>query len=81
VRQGEIVAEVDREPVRAPFDGALRGLLHDGVHVTRGMKLGDLDPRREASYSRQISDKALAVGGAVLEAILSRPELRRALAG
>lgn len=80
VRQGEIVAEIDREPVRAPFDGALRGLLHDGVHVTRGMKLGDLDPRREASYSRQISDKALAVGGAVLEAILSRPELRRALA-
>ena len=65
----------------APFDGALRGLLHDGVRVHAGMKVGDLDPRRDVGYCREVSDKALAVGGAVLEAILSRPDLRRRLAG
>jgi len=79
VRQGEPVLAVNRQQVVAPFDGALRGLLHDGLRVERGMKVGDLDPRREARYCREVSDKALAVGGAVLEAVLSRPELRRAL--
>jgi xanthine dehydrogenase accessory factor len=81
VRQGDPLLAVDGVPVAAPFDGALRGLLHDGLRVSRGMKVGDLDPRRETRFCREISDKALAVGGAVLEAILSRPELRRALAG
>jgi xanthine dehydrogenase accessory factor len=80
VRQGEAVLAVNRQQVLAPFDGALRGLLHDGLHVERGMKVGDLDPRRETSFCLEVSDKALAVGGAALEAILSRSDLRRALA-
>jgi xanthine dehydrogenase accessory factor len=80
VRQGDILAEVGGEEVRAPFDGALRGLLHDGVAVDRGMKVGDLDPRREPRFCFEVSDKALAIGGAVLEALLSRPEIRRMLA-
>jgi xanthine dehydrogenase accessory factor len=81
VRQGDVLATIDGQAVTAPFDGVVRGLLHDGVPVERGMKLGDLDPRREPRFSHEVSDKALAIGGAVLEAILSRPELRRSLAG
>jgi xanthine dehydrogenase accessory factor len=80
VRQGEALLAVDRQEVAAPFDGALRGLLHDGLRVEQGMKVGDLDPRRDARFCREVSDKALAIGGAALEAILSRPDLRRALA-
>jgi len=80
VRQGEALLAIDGQQVVAPFDGALRGLLHDGVRVERGMKVGDLDPRRETRFCREVSDKALAVGGAALEAILSRPEMRRRLA-
>jgi xanthine dehydrogenase accessory factor len=79
VRQGEALLAVNRQEVAAPFDGALRGLLHDGLHVDRGMKVGDLDPRRESRFCFEVSDKALAIGGAALEAILSRPELRREL--
>jgi xanthine dehydrogenase accessory factor len=79
VRQGEVLLAVNRQEVVAPFDGALRGLLHDGLQVDRGMKVGDLDPRREAQFCFEVSDKALAIGGAALEAILSRPELRRDL--
>jgi xanthine dehydrogenase accessory factor len=65
--------------VISPFSGVLRGLIHDGLSVTRGMKIGDVDPRDDASACFLVSDKALAVGGAVLEAILSKPEIRKQL--
>jgi xanthine dehydrogenase accessory factor len=79
VRKGELVADVDGTALVAPFDGALRGLLHDGLRANRGEKVGDLDPRADPTYCRLISDKSLAVGGGVLEALLSRPEIRRLL--
>lgn len=81
VAEGDVIAEVDGASLVAPFDGALRGLMHDGVPVQEGLKVGDLDPRGEPGYCYEISDKALAVGGGVLEALLSRPDIRRRLAG
>ena len=50
--------------------GVLRGLLADGVTVRAGMKAGDVDPRGDVSCCSTASDKALAVGGGVLEALL-----------
>jgi xanthine dehydrogenase accessory factor len=79
VSEGEVIAVVNGVPLQAPFPGALRGLLHNGLDVETGTKVGDLDPRGEASYCYQISDKSLAVGGGVLEAILSRHEIRALL--
>ena len=38
--------------------------------VHRGMKCGDVDPRCARDHCFCASDKALAVGGGVLEAIL-----------
>lgn len=70
VRIGDIAASVDGEPVVCTIDGVLRGLLPSGTPVHRGMKSGDIDPRGDASACRTVSDKALAVGGGVLEAIL-----------
>jgi xanthine dehydrogenase accessory factor len=64
------VAQVAGEPVRAHLSGVLRGILHDGLVVHRGMKVGDVDPRGVRDDCFTISDKALAVGGGVLEAIL-----------
>jgi xanthine dehydrogenase accessory factor len=69
---GEVVARVDGEPVRAPFAGVLRGLLHDGLAVRSGQKIGDVDPRARREHCFTISDKALAVAGGVLEALLAR---------
>lgn len=77
MEKGKVIAEVAGEPILAPFDGVLRGLLHDGVEVSLGLKVGDLDPRNDPSYCRLISDKALAIGGGVLEAILTRTDLRK----
>ena len=70
VKAGHVVARVSGEPVRATIDGVLRGLLADGVEVWTGLKVGDVDPRGVIEHCFHISDKALAVGGGVLEAIL-----------
>ncbi|MBC7335795.1 MAG: hypothetical protein H5U01_05920, partial [Clostridia bacterium] len=48
----------------------VRGLLRAGLAVRPGMKVGDVDPRGDRSLCFAISDKARAVGGGVLEAIL-----------
>jgi xanthine dehydrogenase accessory factor len=73
--QGDVVATVAGQPVIAPFDGVLRGLIHPSVPVTAGLKIGDVDPRGDRNHCFTISEKALAVGGGVLEAILSAPQL------
>lgn len=70
VREGDTAGYVDGIPMRCTAGGTLRGLLADGVPVTKGMKCGDVDPRCEPDHCRCVSDKALAVGGGVLEAIL-----------
>jgi len=65
--------------VHSPFAGVLRGLIRDGIHVTKGLKIGDIDPRDDPSACFLVSDKALAIGGAILEAILTRQEIREKL--
>lgn len=69
--EGQHVAHVGELPILAPFDGVLRGLIHPAVPVVAGMKIGDVDPRGERRHCFTISDKALAIGGGVLEAVLS----------
>jgi xanthine dehydrogenase accessory factor len=71
VQAGQRLGRVDAEPVLAPISGVLRGLLHDGLRVRTGMKIGDVDPRDVPDHCWTISDKALAIGGGVLEAVLS----------
>lgn len=68
VSAGDVVGHVGEEPVRSRIDGVLRGLLHSGLEVPVGFKLGDVDPRGDPTRCRFVSDKALAVGGGVLEA-------------
>ena len=73
---GQLIATVNGHEIRAAFSGVLRGLVHSDVQVTLGMKIGDLDPRGEVSHCFTISDKSLAVGGGVLEAILASDVMR-----
>ncbi|MCL4393505.1 MAG: selenium-dependent molybdenum cofactor biosynthesis protein YqeB [Chloroflexi bacterium] len=71
VTAGEIVAEVAGAPARSAIDGIVRGLVHDGLTVQAGTKIGDVDPRAKRENCYTISDKSLAIGGGVLEAVLS----------
>ena len=75
VKQGDIAGTVNGEPMRCTIGGVLRGLLADGTPVHKGMKAGDVDPRADKSYCYLVSDKALSIGGGVLEAILHFSEV------
>lgn len=79
VDRGQIIAAVKDQAITAPFQGAVRGLLRNETTVHAGMKVGDVDPRGDPSYALIVSDKARCLGGAVLEAILSRSGLREAI--
>lgn len=70
VSQGDLVATAGEIPITATIPGVLRGLLHDGLSVTQGFKVGDIDPRCNVEHCFTISDKARAVAGGVLEALL-----------
>lgn len=70
VEQGETAGYVGEAPMICQISGVLRGILADGTPVFQGMKAGDVDPRAQVDYCYQVSDKALAIGGGVLEAIL-----------
>jgi xanthine dehydrogenase accessory factor len=70
VRSGELVARVDDTAIHSQLDGVVRGLLYAGLVVRAGQKVGDVDPRAVVANCFTISDKALAVGGGTVEAIL-----------
>lgn len=71
VKKGDVVATVDDEYIYSKIDGMIRGLLRNGIPVTKGFKVGDVDPRAEQVRNCfTISDKARAIGGAVLEAVM-----------
>ena len=70
VEEGETIGFVEGVPMKCTIGGVLRGVLDDGVRVQKGMKSGDVDPRGKAEYCATVSDKALAVGGGVVEAVL-----------
>ncbi len=70
VKAGQVAAMVGDVPMLCTIDGCLRGLLQNGIEVPAGMKCGDIDPRCKPEHCLCASDKALAVGGGVLEALL-----------
>ncbi len=70
VKEGDTVCMVDEHIVKASITGVVRGLIMDGCQVKKGCKIGDIDPRGNKDFCYTISEKARAIGGAVVEAIL-----------
>lgn len=70
VEAGDTVGYVGDKPMICMIGGVLRGLLADGTATFEGMKAGDVDPRGKKEYCDTVSDKALAIAGGVLEAVL-----------
>lgn len=77
LKEGQLIAELqpddgrDNFSIFSPFDGILRGLIRPGISLSKGMKIGDVDPRNDPVMHTLVSDKALAIGGGVLEALLT----------
>ncbi len=70
VEDGDVICTVEGRPVKAAFKGLIRGLIMNGRKVSKGLKIGDVDPRPIHAYCYTISDKARALGGSVVEAVL-----------
>jgi xanthine dehydrogenase accessory factor len=70
LRKGDVVGRIGQIEVTAGIDGILRGLMWTPIWVPQGIKLGDIDPRGQVGFCCTISDKARAVAGSVLEAVL-----------
>jgi xanthine dehydrogenase accessory factor len=70
VKKGDAVGTVHGETLYAAIDGVLRGLIRPGITVSKGLKIGDIDPRGKREFCFTISEKALAIAGGVLEGIL-----------
>ena len=70
VKADEIVGFVQETAVRTKIEGVMRGLIRSDTSVTNGLKIGDIDPRGQDSNCYTISDKARAIGGSVLEAVM-----------
>ena len=79
IEERQVIAIIAEQAITAPFDGVLRGLAHPRLPVRAGMKIGDLDPRGQRENCFTISDKSLAVGGGVLEAVLAAPQAQTTL--
>lgn len=71
VEEDDIIGSVGEAVVEAPIAGVVRGLLAPGRLAAPGLKIADIDPRADPAAAFEISDKALAVGGGVLEAVMT----------
>lgn len=70
IRHGDIVAWVEGEPVIAQTSGVLCALLRDGMKVSSGTKLGEIDPQGNPELCSIIRDKMRIIARGVLEAIM-----------
>ncbi len=69
VEAGQIVGQVEGEPLTAKVGGIIRGIVKDGLSVRAGTKLVDIDPRGDPTYLSELSQKAWIIADAVLAAI------------
>ena len=70
VEKGQLICKVGDTDVIASLSGIVRGMIIEGINVTKGYKIGDIDPRGDIENVDTISEKARAIGGGVLEAIM-----------
>jgi xanthine dehydrogenase accessory factor len=69
VEAGQVVGNVEGEPLIAKVGGIIRGIVKDGLPVQAGAKLVDIDPRGDPTYLSELSQKAWIIADAVLTAI------------
>jgi len=70
VQEGMVLGHVGGLPVVSGLTGMIRGLVHPEAELSPGAKVGDVDPRGSDIDPSLVSDKALAIGGGVLEVLL-----------
>lgn len=74
VEKGECIARIETSQgsvsVAASLTGILRGLIRDGFFVTEGLKIADIDPRKDSvPLCFRISDKSNKIAESVLKIV------------
>jgi xanthine dehydrogenase accessory factor len=74
VEKGDVIAEItngnEKVEVIATITGIIRGMIREGYEVFEGLKIADIDPRKEElANCFTISDKARCIAGSVLELV------------
>jgi xanthine dehydrogenase accessory factor len=64
-----VVGHLGPTPIRAPFDGILRGIVRDGTEVPAGVKLLEIDSRGRNADWTGIDSRGQLIANAVGEAI------------
>ena len=72
VKKGQLLAVTGGKPVYSQLDGVIRGMLQEDVLVKKGLKIGDVDPRKDKKLCYLISDKANKIGSSVVQAAEAR---------
>lgn len=72
LKKGQLLAVTGGKPVYSQLDGVIRGMLQEGVQVKKGLKIGDVDPRKDRKLCYLISDKANKIGSSVVRATEAR---------
>jgi xanthine dehydrogenase accessory factor len=67
-----LIGHLGNVPVRAPFDGVVRGVVRDGTEVPAGVKLLELDPRGRNANWTGLDARALIIAKAVNRALSFR---------
>lgn len=71
VEKNEVIGYIDETPIKAEISGILRGALKSGLLVSKGDKILDIDHELNEIDCFSLSDRALAIGGGVVEAVRS----------
>lgn len=70
VKKGALMAEVDGVAIYAQISGIVRGIIHDGSLVWKGLKVLEIDPDVSPEQCYRLSQRSRDVAGGVLEAVL-----------
>lgn len=76
-----VVGHLGQEPVRAPLDGILRGVVRDGTEVPAGAKLLEIDSRGRRASATAIDARVKSIANAVSDALSVREASRAARVG
>ncbi|CCD96196.1 conserved hypothetical protein [Bradyrhizobium sp. ORS 375] len=69
IYKGFVIGHLSGEPVAAPYDGILRGIVRDGSDVSAGVALAEIDPRGRHAQWTGIDAQGQALAQATLAAI------------
>ena len=69
VAEGETVAHIGNESLEAPLGGRLRGLTRNGVPVTQGTKVIEIDPRGEDAVISGIGERSAKIADGAVRAV------------